>query len=331
MSEEITDLVKERQNLVVFIWKNRKMIGVVTVFGAIVSLVISLLMTPMYRSTAVVFPTATSTVSFSELTSAKAAAMDLGEEEQAEQLVQILQSSKIRDKIVEEFDLFKHYGIGDSDKNRHFKLIEKYNGNVNFDRTRYGSIQIDVLDSDPEYAAKIANKIVDLIDTVKNEMIHQRTALAFKVSERKRKMLQHELDSLTDKIDSLATIGVMNSESRARLYQALVDATNSSEKEEIKEKLRINMKYGSTYDQLNRVYHGKVGNMDLFMAAYEQTESDANGKLNHKFVVEQAAVGDKKDKPKRSIVVLLGTIGAFLFIVFALLLREKLRLLKRIA
>lgn len=67
------------------------------------------------------------------------------------------------------------------------------------------------------------------------------------------------------------------------------------------------------------------------MATYEQTESDANAKLNHKFVVEQAVVADKKDKPKRSIVVILGTIGAFVFIVFALLLREKLRELKRIA
>ena len=47
------------------------------------------------------------------------------EEEQAEQLVQILQSSKIRDMIVEEYDLYKHYDIDDSDKNRRFKLMEQ--------------------------------------------------------------------------------------------------------------------------------------------------------------------------------------------------------------
>ena len=331
MSEQATDLAQERQNLVVFIWKNRKMIGIVTIVGAIVSLVVSLLMTPIFRSTAIVFPTATSTVSFSELSTAKAGAMDFGEEEQAEQLVQILQSSKIRDMIVEEYDLYKHYEIDDSDKNRRFKLMEQYNSNFNFVRTRYGSIQIDVLDEDPELAAKMANKVVDLIDTVKNEMLQQRTSEAFKVSQRKRKMLQFELDSISAKIDSLASIGVMSIDSRAGLYQAFVDATNSSEKVEIKEKLMINEKYGSVYDQLEHLRREKITNMELFMATYEQTESDANAKLNHKFVVEQAVVADKKDKPKRSIVVILGTIGAFVFVVFALLLREKLRELKRIA
>lgn len=331
MSEQATDLAQERQNLVVFIWKNRKMIGIITIVGAIVSLVVSLLMTPIFRSTAIVFPTATSTVSFSELSTAKAGAMDFGEEEQAEQLVQILQSSKIRDMIVEEYDLYKHYDIDDSDKNRRFKLMEQYNSNFNFVRTRYGSIQIDVLDEDPELAAKMANKVVDLIDTVKNEMLQQRTSEAFKVSQRKRKMLQFELDSISAKIDSLASIGVMSIDSRAGLYQALVDANNANEKIEIKEKLEINEKYGSVYDQLEHLRREKITNMEVFMATYEQTESDANAKLNHKFVVEQAVVADKKDKPKRSIVVILGTIGAFVFIVFALLLREKLRELKRIA
>jgi uncharacterized protein involved in exopolysaccharide biosynthesis len=71
----------------------------------VVSVVVSFLLTPIYRSTAIVFPAATSTVSFSEQRNAKAAAMDFGEEEQAEQLVQILQSSRIRDKIVSKFDL----------------------------------------------------------------------------------------------------------------------------------------------------------------------------------------------------------------------------------
>lgn len=331
MNEQAADLAQERQNLLVFTWKNRKLIGIVTIVGAIVSLVVSLLMTPIFRSTAIVFPTATSTVSFSELSTAKAGAMDFGEEEQAEQLVQILQSSKIRDMIVEEYDLYKHYDIDDSDKNRRFKLMEQYNSNFNFVRTRYGSIQIDVLDEDPELAAKMANKVVDLIDTVKNEMLQQRTSEAFKVSQRKRKMLQFELDSISAKIDSLASIGVMSIDSRAGLYQAFVDATNSSEKVEIKEKLMINEKYGSVYDQLEHLRREKITNMELFMATYEQTESDANAKLNHKFVVEQAVVADKKDKPKRSIVVILGTIGAFVFIVFALLLREKLRELKRIA
>lgn len=331
MNDSINSLDKERQNLLVFIWKNRKVIIIVTAIGAIVSLVASLLMTPIFRSTAIVFPAATSTVSFSELRTAKAGAMDFGEEEQAEQMVQILQSSKIRDRIVTEFDLYKHYDIAQDDQNKRYKLVLEYGSNFNFVRTRYGSIQIDVLDKDPELAAKMANRVVELIDTVKNEMLHQRTSEAFKVSQRKRLMLQGELDIISRRIDSLASVGVMNIDARAGLYQAYVDSKNPTEKSLIKEKLDANEKLGAVYDELEHVRREKITNMEVFMESYEQTESDANAHLNHKFVVEEAVVADKKDKPKRMIVVLLGLIGSFVFIVFALLLREKLRELKRMA
>lgn len=331
MSQSIEEFEQERQNLLVFIWKNRKIILIVTGVGTIAALVISLLMTPIFRSTAIVFPAATSTVSFSELTTAKAGAMDFGEEEQAEQLVQILQSSKIRDRIVEEYDLFKHYDISQDDPNKRYKLVKEYGSNFLFVRTRYGSIQIDVLDRDPELAAKMANRVVDLIDSVKNEMLQQRTSEAFKVAQRKRDILQAEMDNISGQIDSLSSLGVMSIDARAGLYQAYVDSKNPSEKAEIKGKIDVNDKFGSVYDKLEHLRREKITNMELFMVSYEQTESDANAQLNHKFVVEQAVVADKKDKPKRSIVVILGMIGSFVFIVFALLLREKIRELKKIA
>lgn len=330
MSESIEQFEQDRQNLLVFIWKNRKIIIGVTILGFIISIVISLLMTPIFRSTAIVFPTATSTVSFSEQRNAKASSMDFGEEEQAEQLVQILQSASIRDHIVEEYDLYRHYEISKDDPNKRYKLMKQFSSNFNFGRTRYGSIQIDVLDKDPEKAAAMANRVVDLIDTIKNEMIAQRTSEAFKVAQRKRDMLQLELKSVSSQIDSLAKLGVMNIDARAGLYQALVDAKNPGEKTEIKEKLLINEKDGPLYDELEHFRREKITAYELFMAIYEQAESDANAQLNHKFIVERAVVADKKDKPKRMIVVLLGTMGTFIFIVFALLIREKLKELKRI-
>ncbi|MBC9811384.1 hypothetical protein H9Y05_02745 [Crocinitomicaceae bacterium CZZ-1] len=331
MTESIEKFEQDRQNLLLFIWKNRKVIILVSAVGFIVSLIISLLMTPIFRSTAIVFPTATSTVSFSEQRNAKASSMDFGEEEQAEQMVQILQSSSIRDEIVHQFDLYKHYEISPDDVNKQYKLVKEFNSNFNFARTRYGSIQIDVLDKDPVKAAAMANKVVDLIDTMKNEMIAQRTAEAFKVAQRKRDMLQEDLNKISVQIDSLAKLGVMNIDARAGLYQAFVDSKSPAEKAEIKEKLLVNEKDGPFYDELEHIRREKITAFELFMAIYEQTESDANAKLNHKFIVERAVVADKKDKPKRMVVVLLGTMGTFLFIVFALLIREKIGELKRIA
>lgn len=328
MQEEIVE--KERQNLLIYIWKNRKRIGVFTTVAAVVALVVSFLITPQYRSTAIVFPAATSTVSFSDQRNAKAAAMDFGEEEQAEQLVQILSSSRIRDRIVAQFDLMKHYEISPTDPNKHYKLVKEYDNHFFFVRTRYGSIQIDVLDEKPELAAQMANKIVDLIDTVKNVMLAERTWPAFEVNKRKKEQLERDLNTVLKKLDSLSALGVVSLEARTSLFQAYVDAKNPAEKQEIKRTMDANLQYGSQFDGLEYIRNEKIMQLEEFMVSYEQAESDANAAFNHKFVVERAVVADKKDKPKRLIIILIATIGAFVFSVFGLLIWDRVSDLKKI-
>jgi tyrosine-protein kinase Etk/Wzc len=330
MVEHTTELEKERQNLLIYIWKKRKILVMISGIAGVVGLIVSLLMTPIFRSTAIVFPAATSTVSFSEQRNAKAAAMDFGEEEQAEQLVQILSSSRIRDKIVQEFDLMKHYDIDESDANKYYKLVKTYNENFLFVRTRYGSIQIDVLDRDAKLAADMANKIVDLIDTVKNNMVAERTWPAYEINKRKKEQLEKEREELVHRLDTLSAMGVMSLDGRTELFQALVNA-GGADKAEIKQIIDVNIKYGSTFDALDFSLKEKITQLELFKVSYEQAESDAYAIFNHKFVVERAVVADKKDKPKRLIIVLLATIGAFVFTLFTLLISDRLNELKKIS
>ncbi|MES2556841.1 MAG: Wzz/FepE/Etk N-terminal domain-containing protein [Bacteroidota bacterium] len=331
MEESTAVMQEQRMNLLVTIWRKRKILLITTGAAFVVSAVIAFLMTPIYRSTAIVFPAATSTVSFSEQRNAKASSMDFGEEEQAEQLIQILQSSNIRDKIVAEFDLQKHYEIDKNDENKYYKLVKEYNENILFVRTRYGSIQIDVLDRDPVLAADIANKIVDLIDTVKNEMVAARTMPAFEINKRKRDQMEADRKAILDQLDSLAAKGVLPLDSRAGLFQAYVDANSPEQRAEIKDKIDTNNKYGALFDGLEYIRNEKIVKLEDFSVSYEQAESDANTQFSHKFVVERAVVADKKDKPKRMIIVLLSVIGTFIFMVFALLLQDKLKELRKLA
>jgi uncharacterized protein involved in exopolysaccharide biosynthesis len=331
MTEKDTTAQGERMNLLVTIWGYRKILVITTSLGLIISTVLAFLMTPLYRSTAIVFPAATSTVSFSEQRNAKASSMDFGEEEQAEQLIQILSSSKVRDKVVQRFDLMKHYEIDNNDANKYFKLVEEYNGHIQFTRTRYGSISIDVLDKDPKLAAEIANKIVDLIDTVKNEMVSERTIPAFEINKRKKLMLEQEKIAVLHKLDSFAGIGVVPLEGRANLFQAYMEAKSAEDKADYKRRIDINLQYGAVFDALEYERNEKIMKLSDFAQSYEQAESDANTQFNHKFVVERAVVADKKDKPKRLIIMLLATMGTFLFMVFALLLRDKINELRKLA
>ncbi len=322
------NLQQERFGLIQFIWKNKKPIIIITSFAAIVSIVVSFLITPMYLSSAIVFPAASGNVSFDAQRNVKAAAMDFGEEEQAEQLVQILQSSRIKDRIVKKYDLLADYDISENDPNKNYKLNKAYYGNFTFNRTRFGSIQIDVLDKNPKKAADMANDIVDLIDTVKNEMIRERTIPAFEINLRKKKQMEHERDSLLTRLEELAQLGVLPNDVRATLYQALVDSKSPAEKTEIQRKIDVNTKYGSVYDGLEYQRNEKIVKIEDFRVSYEQAESDANAKFNHKFVVEKAVVADRKEKPKRMIIVLVSTIGGFIFGLFFLLIQQRIKELK---
>ncbi len=331
MTDQMKEMEKERQNLLLFIWRKRKILILITGIAGVVSTVVSFMMTPLYLSTAIVFPAATSTVSFSEQRNAKAAAMDFGEEEQSEQLVQILQSSRIRNKIVDQFDLMKHYDIDTNDANKHYLLMKEYEGHFAFIRTRYGSIQIDVLDRDPELAAEMANKIVDLIDTVKNNMVAERTWPAFEINTRKKNLLDQDLKLVLVKMDSLADLGVVSIEGRTNLFQAFVDAKNQEDRTFLRQQIDVNLKYGAKFDALEQIRDEKIVKLEKFLDSYEQAESDANSVFNHKFVVEQAVVADKKDQPKRLIIVLLSMIGTFVFMVFALLIADRIKELKKLA
>ena len=331
MEHTQSELDKDRQNLILFIWKKRKTIFIACSIAVVMSTVVSFLITPLYLSSAIVFPAATSTVSFSEQRNAKASSMDFGEEEQAEQLVQILQSSRIRDRIITQFDLMKHYNIDANDQNKYFKLMKEYEGHISFTSTRYGSIQIDVLDEKPELAAEIANKIVDLIDTVKNNMVAERTIPAYEINKRKKDLLDQDLKNVLTQLDTLGDQGVVSLEGRTNLFQAYIEAKSSDDRIFLKKQIDVNLKYGAKFDGLEQVRDEKIIKLEKFLDSYEQAESDAYTNFTHKFVVEKAVVADKKDKPKRMIIVLLSTLGTFLFTIFGLLIYEKYKELKKIA
>lgn len=328
MEQTDLNLNKERERLLTFLFRKRKIILSFSFVASALAFGLSYLITPLYLSTAIIFPAASSSVSFSEQRNTKASSMDFGEEEQAEQLVQILQSAQIKDLIVEKFDLMKHYNISESDGYKYDKLNKAYEGHFSFERTRFGSIKIDVLDRDPKLAAKMANEIVSLIDTVKNNIIRKRTLPAFEITKRKKEQLENEINALLNEMDSLSKLGVVSLDVRSRLFQALVDSKNPQEKKILQKKIEINSLLGSTFDGLERKRNEKITKLEDFKVAYEQAESDAATDFSHKFVVQRATVADKKDQPKRLIITIIAAIGSFIFIVFSLLLIDRYKELK---
>jgi hypothetical protein len=162
-------------------------------------------------------------------------------------------------------------------------------------------------------------------------MVAERTWPAFEVNKRKKDLLDQDLKIILVQMDSLADMGVVSLEGRTNMFQAFVDAKNQEDRAFLRKQIDVNLKYGAKFDALEQIRDEKIIKLEKFLDSYEQAESDAYAVFNHKFVVEKAVVADKKDKPKKLILVLLSTLGTFVFMVFALLIYDRIQELKKIA
>ena len=162
-------------SVVEFLYKWRKPLLIVTILAGIVSIIFTgpTFIKPRFKSTVVFYPATTNSISkalLNENAYDRSDPLAFGEEEEAEQLIQILYSDDIQSFIIEKYDLMNHYDIKPNAKFKNTQLARKFSDNIRFRRTEYSSVEIEVLDTDPEIAAGIANDIAALLDETKNKI-----------------------------------------------------------------------------------------------------------------------------------------------------------------
>lgn len=316
-------------NLVIFLLRYRKILIIVSLVAALVSAVVSLLMEERYLSTVIFFPANTSSVSKAVMTEDVTGKNDIvafGEEEQAEQMLQILYSDVIRNKVIEKYDLMNHYEIDQEDEYKLTKLIKTWEDRVSFKRTEFMSIRIDVLDKDPQMAADIANEIARLVDEAKNRMQQDRAREALKVIEEEYFKMRDHMKQVDDSLTKLREKGVLEYEKQVEMlsekyYKAIADG-NSTAVKKLQSKLDTLAKYGSAYNALSDNAEYERERLILLRSKYEETMVDASKDVPHKFVVNQAWPSEKKAYPIRWLIVVVSTFSAFLLTVLGIIASE---------
>ncbi len=321
--------MQENQNnavdLLQFIWKKRKALIIISIIAALVSAGVSLIIQPKFKSVATLYPAMASTVSFTDDITPEQSSAQFGEEEQAEQMIQILKSADVRNRIIWKYDLINHYEIDTASKTKITDLNLTYNENISFRRTAYGSVEISVMDKDPIVASNIANDISNYIDSAKNRMINDRSAQALYVAKQQRDKLKADIKMIVDSMSTLSNMGVVNQETRPSLIEALVNAKDVTTKKMIQQKVDATDKYGSIYANMEFQLDWMNVRLSTKDAVYEQLKSDATSSFSHKFVVEKAYPAEKKAYPVRWLIVAISTIATFLFGIVLFLVLDKIR------
>lgn len=315
-------------DIFIFLWKKRLPIIIITLLGAIISVIVSLMIDNQYKSSTVLLPTTFVSPATGILRVSANQETDpliIGDEDDLERMIQILKSDFIRDKIISKFDLINHYKINKEDLHIHFKANEAYNGNVTFKKTNYSGVVISVIDKDPQLASDISNEIAVLFDSLVTEMQEQRMKEAYSIAKEAYLAESDYIKVLEDSLDIYRQYGILHLYKEIDRYSEAYGKSvgnnklTANAKKIFEKKFLLFKRYGKPVESLWLYIEELKENLAKLHLNLVQTEQTLKQPITHKFTISKAQPSDKKDSPKRMFIVVFSTFGAFMFSVAMIL------------
>ena len=319
-----------------FFWRWRKQLIIIGFAAAIISSGISFIIHERFKSTVIMFPVQSNAISKALLTddmSGKNDVLQFGEEEQAEQLLQILNSDEIRSRICDKYKLMEHYRIDPNDKYRNTRLYEMYSDNISFKRTEFMSVKIEVLDEDPQMASDIANDIGNLLDSTKTRMQRDRADQALAIVEAEYLRKKADVDFMTDSIRKINELGIYDYESQSEVtseqYAIALSKGDAGAIKRLGDQLKIIAQYGSAYISLRDNLYIAREQLGLLKKKYEEAKIDDEAVLTYKFIVNRAFPAERKSYPVRWLIVAVSTVASLVFGVLLLILFDNIKRIRK--
>jgi uncharacterized protein involved in exopolysaccharide biosynthesis len=307
----------------------------VSLLAGIVSIIVSLNMPDRFQSHVTLFPAASisvakSLVETSSISMSSQGILSFGREEDGERMLQILNSNQIKTRIIEKYDLLKHYDIDlDPKEFPYTKLEKKYKNNIKYRQTEFLSIEISVMDEDPVYAANIANDIAQYIDSTIHQMQNERAVEAYKIVEKEYKSAQAEISVLSDSLKKIRELGVIDYQSQAAaLNEAYATALASGNRESVKaiqNKLNILARYGGNYVELSSKLESSIERLGMLKDKFAAAKVDVEQTLPQIYIIDKAYVAERKTEPRRSIIVIISTLSTFAITLLLLLIYDNVK------
>ena len=291
-------------------WK--KQLLIVGVASLVLSVIFSspFFIKPKFKSTAIVYPS--NLIAYST-------------ESATEQMLQITQSTDIRDKIIRAFNLFEHYDIDTtSDISFRTNVFKAYEENVIIKKTEYESMEITVYDTDPLKASQMADSIIVYFNQKARELQAEKSKEVVVISKNQMDAKQAEMDSMEAALHDLQIkYNILDYKTQAkeasRAYLRSLNQPSSKAAIESKSILESLKEKGSEVNAYNEHLWRVRGTYNDLKIVYENALRDVTKKLTYANVVTPPQPSDKKAYPIRWLIVLV-SVGSSLLMAFIIIL-----------
>jgi len=300
---------KPNADILSILYKNRKHIIITTIISALVAVIITLpfIIKPKYRSQAYLYP-ANMVPFFME--------QNYNNVSHSELLMQFFNSYDVRTDVRRKLRLDKHYDLDTTLPKFQTNFNYIFEENIKISLTKYESVELTVLDHDPDTAKLIASAIIESV----NKLIARQHTAKFnefvKVNSSYLDAHKKSLDSLQScmevftKKHHLVDMGAQMREASKNYYKLLAEGKENARLTEEMNDLAI---YGPEFFRVSNAYHEEATMYASIQNEVEKSIRDFNRKLTYMIVASEPTKPDIKYWPKRGIIVSLAAIVAFVF------------------
>lgn len=273
-------------DLINFIISHFRIFLITGILAGILSVVISLLIRPLYESKVILYPAANITESRTLLGEATSNTTLFGDDDATEKLLQVISSEQVREYLKKKYNLTDHYRIKPSEKYPNTIVAEKMDRYIHSSKTSFGSVEIRVRDRDRELACAMANDIALRSDTIFNDL--QRNAASVMLDEISR---SYELQ-----------------DRRVRQYE---DSLKNLE--------------GAAILKAYATLETETDYLGLIRGRYLEALALSQQTMPYTLIVDRAVAAEKKVYPRRSVMVIVSTLSVLLLVALILFVAEGMK------
>jgi len=306
---------------VLFIFTVIKKYRIHLVLVAVASIILSVIFSsetfikPKFKSTAVVYPS--NLVPYST-------------ESPTEQMLQLFESEDIRDGLIKDFNLFEHYDIDTTQKYPLTALYGQMSENIKIDKTKYESVEIEVLDTDPFIAKRMVDSLLANMHKKAQALQRQKSIEVVVILKNQLDLKRQEMDSMEAELKNIReNYGILDFEEQVRAFSRVYytelagGRVGQNSTRPMDKAMKNMMAKGGDYLSLKEHLWRIRGTYNDLKVQYENSVKDLTKELTYSNLITRPVAAEKKSSPVRSLIVLLFTSSMLLLALIVIFLLEK--------
>lgn len=289
----------ENDDILAVLWRWKTPLAVVFVLSFLGSAIFSspMFVKPKFKSFARVYPTNLKKYS---------------DESPTEQMIQMLESDAIRDTLCSRFNLDTLYDIEADEPYYKDLLYKEYSDHVQFKKTKFESVEIEVLSTNPQVAYEMVKSIIDLYNVQVKRLQDEKLVEAVNTVKEMMDQKKEEMDFLESELNVLRReFGILDYGSQvknlSKEYYKLLARSNVDPNKIANVKAELdNLKLkGVEYENLSARLWSVRDSYSSFKLKYEEHVKELNRKKEYAMKIVNPYKSDKKTYPVRWLIVLV--------------------------